>query len=191
MQHSHVPILPLLNPSVGEISNINQNVRWAFDGLLGRWKDIISAMAHRFRTSWCDYDDFCQVGRLALYKAVQTFKAGTAAFATYATKLITNAMRDAQRVSLRRVEVTCATDEEATTMLDAVIVEYPDHLVEAEQTEMINRWRSALSTRDEYVVESIYYGGMTMTAVAANLKISTARVSQIINDLRQSGLLVA
>jgi RNA polymerase sigma factor (sigma-70 family) len=190
MLPSRASISHLLNPSIEEIEKIKKNVRWAFDDLLHRWTDLINATARKFRTDINDHEDFCQRGRFALYRAVQTFIPSTATFATYASTLIVNAMRDLRRVGRKKTGEHSRTFE-TTDPYDAETIAYPDHLVEAEEAAMVDRWRTGLSDRDAFIVDSVYHSGMTMTTVAAELGLSAARVSQIIRFLRESARLVA
>ena len=191
MPQVHTPPTHSLNPTVDDLDNIKQSIRWAFDGLLLRWEEKISLTALKYRSDVYDHDDLCQVGRLALYKAVQTYKAGPASFATYALTLISNAMIDARRGLKRSVGKTCATEDEATALDDTEIVEYPDHLVAAETSAGLQAWRSTLCSRDDRIVTLLYEQGVTMTHAAAQLNLSTARISQIAKCLLQSARLVA
>src|SRR5437870_13714787 len=69
-----------LAPTPEEFSKINGGNGAAFPSLLSRWEHIIRAVASKYQSSINDHDDFCQVGRWALYRAVSSYVADKAAF---------------------------------------------------------------------------------------------------------------
>jgi len=88
------PTAPTLELSPNQINYIKRNARSAFDEFLIHWEPLIHIFANKQRHFRTDHEDLCQVGRLALYTAMQTYQPGKSAFCTYATKVIRNAMRD-------------------------------------------------------------------------------------------------
>lgn len=64
----------------------------AFVELIGIFSPYISALARSFGLPESEYDDLCQVGRIALYRAVCTYNSDKASFATFSRVCIKNAM---------------------------------------------------------------------------------------------------
>lgn len=64
----------------------------AFVALLGVFSPAISSIARSFSLPETEYDDLCQEGRIALYRAAQNFNDSRASFKTFATKCIKNSM---------------------------------------------------------------------------------------------------
>jgi RNA polymerase sigma factor (sigma-70 family) len=177
-----------LNPGRDEISRIRENVRWSFDDLLQRWDVPIRCVARKYSTKSTHQDDLFQVGSLALHRAVQTFEPGRSKFTTYANTLIRNAMKDLRRSDTRAaVQTVLASDceDDDFKLDDAEGIEYPDRVVQAEEVLAVHVWLDQLGERDRFVVDSHFYRGVSLTAIAAELGLSKARVSQILSDLRQ------
>lgn len=66
----------------------------AFVELLGVYSRIISLMALSFNLPRDEFDDLCQEGRIALYRACIGYDGKSGAFSTYASACIRNAMTD-------------------------------------------------------------------------------------------------
>lgn len=64
----------------------------AFIELLGIFTPFISSHARSFGLPESEYDDLCQVGRIALYKALYSFDNERSSFTTFARTCIKNAM---------------------------------------------------------------------------------------------------
>lgn len=64
----------------------------AFVLLLGIFSPTICAIAHSFSLPNAEYDDLCQEGRIALFRAAQNFDDLRASFKTFAGKCIKNSM---------------------------------------------------------------------------------------------------
>jgi len=66
--------------------------KYAFVELVGMFSPYISSLAGSYDVPSGEYDDLCQVGRIALYKAVKTYEVSRQSFTTYARVCIKNAM---------------------------------------------------------------------------------------------------
>ncbi len=73
---------------------VKNNDTLAFVELLGVYSRIISLMALSFNLPRDEFDDLCQEGRIALYRACIGYDTNGGAFSTYAGACIRNAMTD-------------------------------------------------------------------------------------------------
>lgn len=71
--------------------------KFAFVELTGIFSPYISALARSFRLPESEYDDLCQVGRIALYRAVCSYDEQRSSFTPYAKVCIKNAMTSLMR----------------------------------------------------------------------------------------------
>ena len=170
-----------LNPSSDTIQQIRRGVDAAFSQLLGAWQPIIKAKASTFHGIGLSRADFEQIGHLALHRAVLTFDPAKAQFNTYATTIIQRAMIDEQR---RHPDEPQSSNVHAAAMAETII--YDDALITAEKDKEIARWLSVLDDRCHRIVTMIFYMDMRPTAVARQLGVSPARVSQIMADILTS-----
>lgn len=60
------------------------NDKFAFIELTGTFSPYISTLAGSFGLPESEYDDLCQVGRIALYRAVCSYKSERSCFTPYA-----------------------------------------------------------------------------------------------------------
>lgn len=74
-----------------------QNDTFAFVELTGCFSPYISYLARSFRLPESEYDDLCQVGRIALYRAVGSYDEKRSSFTTFAKVCIKNAMTSLTR----------------------------------------------------------------------------------------------
>lgn len=74
-----------------------QSDRFAFVELVGIFAPYVSMLARSFRLPESEYDDLCQVGRIALYRAVCSFDASRSHFTPFAKVCIRNAMTSFMR----------------------------------------------------------------------------------------------
>ncbi len=72
--------------------DVRNNGTEAFVELLGFFSPIITSIALSFSLPRSEFDDLCQEGRIALYRAAMTYDGKTASFKTYASKCIRNSM---------------------------------------------------------------------------------------------------
>lgn len=73
-----------------------QEDRFAFVELVGIFAPYVSMLARSFRMPESEYDDLCQVGRIALYRAVCSYDVSRA-FVPFAKVCIKNAMTSFMR----------------------------------------------------------------------------------------------
>lgn len=73
------------------------NDKFAFIELTGTFSPYISTLAGSFGLPESEYDDLCQVGRIALYRAVCSYKSERSCFTPYAKVCIKNAMTSLMR----------------------------------------------------------------------------------------------
>lgn len=66
--------------------------RFAFVELVGVFAPYLSMLARSFRLPESEYDDLCQVGRIALYRAVCSYDSSRSSFTPFAKVCIKNAM---------------------------------------------------------------------------------------------------
>ncbi len=76
----------------GLVQKVKCNDTSAFLELLGLFSPTISSIAYSFSLPKSEYEDLCQEGRMALYRAAKSFDEMSAQFSTYAVACITNAM---------------------------------------------------------------------------------------------------
>lgn len=169
-----------LNPSDRTLLQIRSGCQASFEHLLAQWEPVIHSKAETFATPGADESDFKQVGRVALFRAAMTYRPGAAQFNTYATTVIVRAMIDEQR----RHE-----DEAVSSDMDEAEVEavsYDDPIVAGELTAAIDRWRRTLSAQHRQVITLLFYADLKQAAVARRLRVTSARVSQIVRDIRRA-----
>lgn len=76
------------------VKKVRNSDTLAFVELLGLYSRHISSMALSFNLPRDEFDDLCQEGRIALYKACMGYDGGKYVFNTYASACIKNAMTD-------------------------------------------------------------------------------------------------
>lgn len=76
----------------GLASSAKSNDKYAFVELTGIFSPFITSLAHSFNISDSEFDDLCQEGRIALYKAVCSYDESKSSFTTFARVCIKNAM---------------------------------------------------------------------------------------------------
>ncbi|MGN6626644.1 MAG: sigma-70 family RNA polymerase sigma factor [Tepidisphaeraceae bacterium] len=176
----NVPVAHGLIPSHRDLQLIRSGDNDAFRQLLAPWEPIIKTKAKGFSAPGCSAHDFYQVGRLALFRAAKSFKTGGAKFNTYATTAIVRAMIDLTREH---------ADEAVPGNIDAAFAEavsYDDPIVGREITAEIDRWLNAIDGRSQQVVKMMFFMDVKQVEIAKTLGVTSARISQIISDLRKS-----
>lgn len=105
--------------------SVKNNDTLAFVELLGIYSRIISLMALSFNLPRDEFDDLCQEGRMALYRACNGYDAKGGAFSTYACACIKNAMTDfaARYGKQKSTESTVSIDDIATDKVSSVSVD--------------------------------------------------------------------
>ena len=71
--------------------------KFAFVELAGIFSPYISTLARSFQLPESEYDDLCQVGRIALFRAVGSYDEQRSSFTPYAKVCIKNAMTSLMR----------------------------------------------------------------------------------------------
>lgn len=72
---------------------VKDNDTASFVELVGIFSRTVSSLASGYGLPFSEYDDLCQEGRIALYKAAMSFdESKEASFSTYASVCMTNAM---------------------------------------------------------------------------------------------------
>lgn len=71
--------------------------KFAFVELVGVFAPYVSMLARSFRLPDSEYDDLCQVGRIALYRAVCSYDKSRSSFTPFAKVCIKNAMTSLMR----------------------------------------------------------------------------------------------
>lgn len=75
------------------VNAVKSNDTASFIELLGIFSKAISTLAHGYRLPDGEFDDLCQEGRMALYRAAISYdKSKGASFSTFASVCMTNAM---------------------------------------------------------------------------------------------------
>ena len=74
------------------VSAVKGNDTASFVELLGHFSRAITALAYSFSLPDSEYQDLCQEGRMALYRAAVSYDEKSASFSTYAITCMTNAM---------------------------------------------------------------------------------------------------
>ncbi len=113
------------------IEAAKSNDALAFVKLLGLYSGLISSMASTFGLPKAEFDDLCQEGRLALYRAVMGYNGDIAEFSTYAGACIKNSMiswakkanREKQRVLCTEVDLEEIPQSISDNLSDNAIAE--------------------------------------------------------------------
>lgn len=173
---------PDLEPPAHIICSIRTGDHAAFEQLLAAWDPILNSIAWRVGGRHNHRDDLCQAGRIALYRATMAYRPDMASFRTFATRTVSNAMRDElARVATRSALSLPLGDEEE---LSAVARPELERLVEQEDAARLCRWIRSLPERYQAIIDSLVCSGETQLTVARRLGITPARVSQILKLVR-------
>ena len=123
------------------------NDRYAFVELTGIFSPFIIALARSFNISESEFEDLCQEGRIALYKAVCCYNEDKSSFTTFARVCIKNAM-----TSFIRSYSAESKNSVGNISLDDVDAEYITTLAKSTPedtliaTEFINELENAINT---------------------------------------------
>ena len=121
--------------------------KYAFVELTVIFKPFISAVAKSFNVSDSVYDDLCQEGRIALYKAVCSYDESKASFTTFARVCIKNAITSLIRTYSAESRITLGNislDDADTENIASVSESTPEEKMIA--TEFINSVENAIDT---------------------------------------------
>ena len=131
------------------VVSAKNNDKFAFVELTGIFSPFITALAHSFNVPDSEYDDLCQEGRIALYKAVciYDYNRGKASFITYARVCIKNAMTSFIRTYSSENKISAVsvsiddTENEIASLMTEITPE--DALI---AREFINELEAAIDT---------------------------------------------
>lgn len=121
--------------------------KYAFVELAGIFSPYISTLAHSFDISESEYDDLCQEGRIALYRAVNRYNGDKSSFTTFARVCIKNAMTSFVRSYSAETRISIGSisldDADAENMASASESTPEENLI---ATEFINEMDNAINT---------------------------------------------
>ncbi|WP_417849375.1 sigma-70 family RNA polymerase sigma factor [Thalassoglobus sp.] len=146
-----------------------------------QWMPLICAKASKM--SSVDFEDYKQIGLIALWECSSTFDCSTHHnFEAYAHRAVQNRMiselRRRNSASATCVQFCCPTD------LCHAVTEDGSCL---DGTLDLDTWLKKLEVRDHQILRLIYWEGCTLGEVSDELSLSPARVSQIHSDLLARG----
>ena len=115
-----------------------QSDKFAFVELLGIFSPYISTLARSFGLPESEYDDLCQVGRIALYRAVCGYDSTRPRFTPYAKVCIKNAMTSlmrSYRVGSKLADDGVSLDDPETVGVSPIAdgAEMPENVLIAEE----------------------------------------------------------
>ncbi|MBQ8758935.1 MAG: sigma-70 family RNA polymerase sigma factor, partial [Clostridia bacterium] len=121
--------------------------KYAFVELTGIFSPFIISLARSFNISESEFEDLCQEGRIALYKAVCNYNEDKSSFTTFARVCIKNAMTSfirtysvENKALIGNISLDDAEAENITPILDST----PEETLIA--TEFINELENAINT---------------------------------------------
>ena len=165
------------------------------DQIVLECEKIIEGIARRFAPPGNpDFEDLCQIGRIAAVKCARTFSPQKGPWFAYARKVITNAIYAECRSMARRArhERFIGRDENLDFLLGNVEsgskaggAEREDLLAAARNH--IGYWLDSLSQRDRSIVKAVYYDGVSQAEAARRVGLTRARVGQIVSEALASG----
>ena len=141
-----------------------------------------------------EYNDLCQIGRIAALGAARSFSADRGHFFAYAQRVISNAILAECRAMHRRrlherlVDFSDPCHEASGSPYyligwdeRSVQIDHEEWLAVAQRR--VSCWLESLDARDRQIIESIYCGKLSQADVARNMGLTRARVSQIVSEL--------
>lgn len=137
-----------------------------------------------------EWDDVIQAGRIALWRAAETYDATRSHWTTYASRCILNGIRmyyrsqsSLQRTAERGVSLDALVDSDAPDGATfQALTEDPtpgpeDKVIAQERVAAFWRWAQGLSVSDQHLIR-LRLQGATQTAMAQALGVSQAAVSR-------------
>lgn len=171
--------------SIGDFQHIIAGDSEACRVLLDQWEPMIKRIVRRYVHNSSDSDDLLQVGRLALWRAANYFKAAAGfQFGHYAKRAIkNNVRREAARLARERSrQWPLDGNPEVLERLNA------DEAYRAQVVaEVITERMSALPSDQQAIFRLLYVEGLTQRAAARQLGVSQPRVAQLHRSLLQLG----
>jgi RNA polymerase sigma factor (sigma-70 family) len=144
-----------------------------------------------------DYDDLCQLGRIAAMNAASSFSAEKGKPFTYARTVISNAILAERRTTRKRMRRERLVDfrevGRQTSASDLHVYQPETQVSEFERRDMltvakgrISAWLCTLAARDRQIIELVFYTGLSKADVARRTGLTRARVCQIVSQLLMS-----
>lgn len=131
--------------------------KYAFVELTGIFSPFISSLAKSFNISESEYDDLCQEGRIALYKAVCSYDSDKSSFTTFARVCIKNAMTSFIRTYSAENKITVGNislNDADTENIPSVKESTPEETLIATEfiNDMDNAIKNILSDSEQQVI---------------------------------------
>ena len=167
--------------------------------LLNKYRPLIMKCACALTApGTADYDDFCQIGSLALMEGLRSYCPERGEMGPYLKKVLTNAVYCAGRKQRgyaefkarlnNRIDAGRRDGREGDSGVEEAGLATVDRLDALEfMTHRLETWMGSLSHRKRTIVKLVFYSGMTQAEVAACLGFTRARVSQLIAEIVRSG----
>lgn len=154
---------------------------------------IYYTLQRYFYATTSEYDikeDMVQVGRMALYKAIQTYEVGRTEFSTYAVKVIKSKMinflqndlyKYVAKGGLNKVHDTEGIDDDKVR--ERIVGRFDDHS-NVETNELLDYIKDFKDER-AYKIVCLLSEGYTYEEIGSILNLSKQRINQIITKLRK------
>jgi len=175
----------------------------AFECLLKRYEPFVKRIAKRYFVPGFDWEDFYQVGAMAFFNAVTTYKADkNASFYTYALSCIRNRIVSQYRKLSMKIEYVIE-DEKLMLVMDAreTYSATPSHVLDEENETALFSYKQRLekiitkvklSQLEKNCLEQ-YLSGKSYEEAAEKLGISRKQVNHALfrgrKKVRESGLM--
>ena len=156
---------------------------------------IYYTLQRYFYATTSEYDikeDMVQVGRMALYKAIQTYEVGRTEFSTYAVRVIKSKMINFLQNDLykyiskggeKAVHNNEGLDEDSEKMRDRTVGRFDDD-TEVNANELLDFIKKYKDER-AYKIVCLLSEGYTYEEIGDMLDLSKQRINQIITKLRK------
>lgn len=158
----------------------------AFDVIAHKYMGLVAKYARAFDTDGRKFDDLCQEGLIALYRAVCGYRIGSEAFSAYASKSIRNSMISYMRSDARKTVGEVSIDDiPETYLVESADSVSPEDIVISEQFGAQLKKRAMEELSDyERCVFLLYLEGMTATQTAECLGKSKKSVGNALSRIK-------
>lgn len=166
------------------VTSIKRGEYELFHTLIKRYKPFIEHNAKLFATNGAELEDLIQEGNIALFSAVESFKATRAKFSTFAARCIKNSMIDFVRKSNAKHKIP----DNLFSSIDEVKIEdtnTPEKIFfEKEDYKLLTK-RIAISLSPlEYRVLNLYLQGLSYEDISKKLCLSPKSVDNSLRRIR-------
>lgn len=162
----------------------------AFILLLERNEPMCGYIAKKYLASLESFEDLVSIAKIGMIKAYNTFDhTKNYKFTTYASRCMINEINLYMRTKCKwdrqvYLEEPLAVDEDGNpiTKMDIMVAEDTDileHIIEAEELEVLHKALSKLKSTYKQVLELKYKNNMTQREVAKIVGVSQAHISRI------------